>query len=132
MIYPIGAVYISTVFANPQDLFDFGEWEFLPDRFLLGAGNTFQIGTTGGTVNHAHSAGSLEALIGSPYGNPQGLGFVASNKFASVGANSVYNVQGASYSSGGARSHNTMIHGSTDTASTLPPYLVVYMWKRIA
>ena len=52
MIYPIGAVYISTVFANPQDLFGFGEWEFLPDRFLLGAGNTFLIGTTGGEINH--------------------------------------------------------------------------------
>lgn len=81
MIYPIGAVYISTVFTNPQS-----------------------------------------------------IAFVASNKHSGIGANSTYNVQGASYSSEGTRSHNTALHGSTGTTSvsSLPPYLVVYMWKRIS
>ena len=131
MIYPIGAVYISTVFANPQDLFGFGEWEFLPDRFLLGAGDTFQIGATGGSTTHSHDAGSLYACIGSPYGNATALGFTS---LGWHGANSTYSVGGTSSAASGhpSRSHDTDVGGDTGSSSSMPPYLVVYMWKRIA
>lgn len=40
LIYPVGAIYISAVAAHPSDLFGFGTWEQLQDRFLLAAGST--------------------------------------------------------------------------------------------
>ena len=45
--YPVGSVYISTRETNPTTLFG-GTWVRLPDRFLLGAGETFEAGNTGG------------------------------------------------------------------------------------
>ena len=63
-IYPIGSIYMSVNSTNPGTLFG-GTWSQLKDRFLLGAGNTYTNGNTGGaatvtlTVNrmpkHSHT-----------------------------------------------------------------------------
>jgi hypothetical protein len=47
-IYPIGAIYISTVETSPASLFG-GTWNRLKDRFLIAAGDTFEAGSTGGS-----------------------------------------------------------------------------------
>lgn len=49
--YPVGSVYISTRETNPTTLFG-GAWVRLPDRFLLGAGETYEAGNTGGEATH--------------------------------------------------------------------------------
>ena len=49
--YPVGAIYISTVSTSPASLFG-GTWEQLNDRFLLGAGDTYSAGSTGGEAEH--------------------------------------------------------------------------------
>lgn len=49
--YPVGSVYISTRETNPTTLFG-GVWARLPDRFLLGAGETYEAGNTGGEATH--------------------------------------------------------------------------------
>lgn len=130
MIYPIGAVYISTVYANPQDLFGFGEWEYLPDRFLLGAGNTFQIGTTGGEINHTLTTAEMPSHTHSVNSNFTitigGIGGSGSSGIpnATAGWGSYGNAHWSSFSAG-----NT---GSGVAHNNMPPYLVVYMWKRTA
>lgn len=45
--YPVGSIYMSVNSINPADIFG-GEWEPLKDRFLLGAGDTYSQGATGG------------------------------------------------------------------------------------
>ena len=50
--YPVGAIYISTISTSPASLFG-GTWEQLKDRFLLGAGDTYAAGATGGEAAHA-------------------------------------------------------------------------------
>lgn len=42
LIYPVGAIYISTVSTSPATLFG-GTWEQLKDMFLLGAGDTYSV-----------------------------------------------------------------------------------------
>lgn len=127
--HPIGSIYESEVYEDPGELFG-GEWEQLKDRVLLGAGNTYSAGTTGGSSTHTHNDGTLVALIGSGLSDPNSLAFVASQRQTMEG--STYKVNGASYSDGGARSHNTAVIGETGASSSMPPYFVVYMWKRIA
>lgn len=131
MMYPIGSVYISTTENNPLELFGFGEWEALPDRFLLGAGDTHSPGTTGGSQTHLHDQGDLEACIGSGWNDANSIAFANSDKYTASRGNT-YKVSGTTSTSGGTRSHNTDVVGYTGTSSNMPPYLVVYMWTRVA
>lgn len=49
--YPVGAIYISYNSTDPGSLFG-GSWTQLKDRFLLGAGATYAVGSTGGEATH--------------------------------------------------------------------------------
>ena len=50
-VYPVGAVYVSTVATSPATLFGFGTWERLTGRFLLAA-------TDGGSSGASQAAGN--------------------------------------------------------------------------
>lgn len=53
-IYPVGAIYMSVVSTSPATLFG-GTWEQLKDRFLLGAGDTYTAGNTGGAASQSYT-----------------------------------------------------------------------------
>lgn len=48
LIYPVGAIYMSTNSANPKNLFG-GTWEEIQGKFLLARDESHEAGTTGGT-----------------------------------------------------------------------------------
>lgn len=48
-IYPVGSIYMSVNSTSPATLFG-GTWSQLKDRFLLGAGDTYSNGATGGVA----------------------------------------------------------------------------------
>lgn len=121
LIYPIGAIYLSVSATNPSILFG-GKWEQIKDRFLLAAGDTYAIGTTGGEATHKltieeipkHSHKSTMTRFITNDGS--------SFSFASGGVNSYSLLSSTSTAiTGGDAAHNNM-----------PPYLTVYMWKRVA
>lgn len=137
IIYPIGAIYLSTNNVNPSQLFG-GEWEQIKDTFLLAAGSTYSAGSTGGEANHKLTYAELPKTEGDivMHGATTGTQIAAvggcftpavkvNNRYlgrpdlTTAGASSVYKIH---YSNGGNdESHNNM-----------PPYLTVYMWKRIS
>ena len=51
VIYPIGSIYETTSSVSPSELFG-GTWNLIDDVFLLGAGNSYSVKTTGGEANH--------------------------------------------------------------------------------
>lgn len=132
-VYPVGAIYISTVSTSPTTLFGFGTWERIKDTFLLGAGSSYSAGSTGGEAKHTLTAKELPkqtgtisthgVYSGTPIAAVSGV-FSASNtckdKYlggSTAGASSIAKI---AYSNGGeGAAHNNM-----------PPYLTVYMWKR--
>lgn len=48
LIYPVGAIYLSTSEVSPGTLFG-GTWERLKDRMLIGAGDAYKAAATGGS-----------------------------------------------------------------------------------
>ena len=123
LIYPIGAIYLSVSATNPATLFG-GKWEQIKDRFLLAAGDTYSNGSTGGEANHKLTIEEMPShkhqikTNNDDWNNSAGGGNYGTTH---DGANSWYNTNWYTENSGGNTAHNNM-----------PPYLTVYMWKRVA
>ena len=124
MIYPVGAIYLSVLDADPADIFG-GTWEKLKDRFLLGAGDVYKAGATGGEEEHTLTVKEMPNH---------------SHKVTDANGGQLnYNSNGASGSgnygiSPGVDWDNmkTTSVGSGQPHNNMPPYLAVHMWKRVA
>ena len=118
LIYPIGSIYMSVNNTNPGTLFG-GTWTQLKDRFLLGAGSTYTNGGTGGSATHTLTESEMPKHRHSgihAYTNVSNPGNYARLFLGTDGTT----IAGEGYT-GESQPHNNM-----------PPYLVVYMWKRTA
>lgn len=125
LIYPVGSIYYTNdANFSPNVSFN-GTWEQIKDVFLLAAGDTYVGGTDGGEATHklvpnempSHSH-TLRKNV--PYGIPY-------NNTSGAGSGSGGTMYGETYTpftienSGGDQPHNNM-----------PPYIVVYVWKRVS
>lgn len=133
-IYPIGSIYISTNNVNPAQLFNVGEWQQIKDRFLLAAGSTYSAGSTGGEAKHKLTAKELPQMGGTISTH----GVYAGTPIAAVsGVFSASHKCTGKYMSGSASGHDSIdtivySNGGEDVAhNNMPPYLAVYVWKRI-
>lgn len=124
-VYPVGAIYISTVATSPATLFGFGTWEQIQDRFLLAAGSTYSAGATGGEATHTLTVDELPSHTHVVSNYTGVVGWEGSSPSKSYLANENDGYTGStnpeSKPTGGGKSHNNM-----------PPYLAVYIWKRTA
>lgn len=121
LVYPVGSIYLSVNSTSPSTLFG-GTWEQIKDTFLLGSGDDYTLGDTGGEATHTLTVDEMpshnhECEYEYPF-NPGGLGVYvpASNANSPTGLNSK-----VIKSTGGSQAHNNM-----------PPYLVVSIWKRVS
>ncbi len=118
-LYPVGSIYMSVNSTSPSTFFG-GTWEQLKDRFLLGAGDTYSNGATGGSATHTLTVNEI------PSHSHQQRGF----KMFSRSSTDDYAVSwGSDDDGGGSYTRET---GGGQPHSIMPPYLVVYMWKRTA
>lgn len=119
----IGEIYITTSEENPVLKFG-GIWEQIKDVFLLASGDIYSAGSVGGEATHTltidemptHShAYKRHAFDRNDTGEATGEDvYGANNKTLDA-------YMGTSESTGGGQPHNNM-----------PPYLAVYVWKRVA
>lgn len=135
--YPVGAIYISTVSTSPASLFG-GTWQALESRFLLPASATYTAGSKGGATTHKHTTASHQltekempthahSFSRAPLVQDEVSG--SGNYFAETSTTVGTLVTKTTETKGGNGTHS---HGDTGSASSMPPYLAVYMWKRIA
>ena len=153
IIYPIGSIYMSVNNISPASFLG-GTWEAIQDRFLLAAGSSYSAGSTGGAAtvilteneipSHTHSRGTMN-IVGSfnhptwaatdmssgsvsgafTHGNGVTFQYTGMTDNKRVSAKFSFNASkawtGETSSIGGDAAHNNM-----------PPYLTVYIWKRIS
>lgn len=152
LVYPIGSIYISANNVNPSEFLG-GNWQQITDKFLLAAGSKYTAGSVGGSAtktiskanlpnytlysashshtftgtaaSHNHSVSNIQYTTG--YGN-------------NLNAASTGQGHGTSYTNStsitpsGTNSNTTITvnsGGSGTALDIMPPYEVVYAWKRV-
>jgi hypothetical protein len=126
-LYPVGSIYISTSSTfNPQTAWG-GTWvKTAGGRCLIGANNTYPLGSTGGEAEHTLSIDEIPNHSHGIYGADSRSGSITLDR-----ARFSYKDQGqtTSYVSGIL---GTELNGGGQPHNNMQPYLAVYIWKRTA
>lgn len=127
--------WVSPDPTSPAELFG-GTWEQLKDCFILAAGDTYAAGSTGGEANHTLANNEMpnHTHIVTAYCNygwnvkvglELGEIFTSLNHINITSSQSMGTDTGRGYlgtnESGGDQPHNNM-----------PPYIAMYIWRRVA
>ena len=130
--YPVGAIYISTSSTSPASLFG-GTWERIKDRFLLAAGSTYTAGKTGGAATHKLTESEMPSHYHTIYQqNSSGDNSIG---LWDTYVKSSYQVLDQKYDSSQnikAYAYGTGAKGGNAAHNNMPPYLTVYVWKRVS
>lgn len=129
--YPVGSIYMSYVSTSPASLFG-GTWTPIVDRFLVGAGQAYSGGSTGGEVTVALQRTHLPNMQVPP--------LVSGDRFMTADQYTQPNQPDGwiSPSSSGTVpirwgvNWGTAILGDGTAHENRPPYFGVYMWRRTA
>lgn len=142
-IYPVGSIYMSVNSTSPATLFG-GYWVRLKDRFLLGAGDIYTAGATGGSATtnkiakHKHSGttNTESAHTHNMIGNVNMNGVTKGESYMLIGTGTPiyeYSYANSKTGIGSPHSHSYITSEEGDSSiSIMPPYTVVYMWKRVS
>lgn len=126
-IYPVGSIYMSVNSTDPSLLFG-GSWERIQDSFLLAAGSNYAAGDIGGEAQHTLTENEMPSHYHSglywarPSGEPLTLngGGADSHLINATWGQGLAGSPLYTGEAGGGQPHNNM-----------PPYLAVYVWKRL-
>lgn len=147
--FPVNSLYLSLGNENPNTLWLGTTWQKQENRFLLGAGSTYGLGSTGGNANislginniprHRHKVDSTSASVPAhvhsikpPDSNSDnGYGKCATGGQGTEGTGiATFNSGSAGGGSTGTFSPYTDYQGNGQSFSIMPPYLAVNIWKR--
>ena len=149
LLYPVGSIYMSTVDTSPASFIG-GTWErYAQGRVPVGYSSSDSdfdsVGATGGakTVtlttsqipSHSHT-GTDRQLAGRQNGS--GAATTSTYRTATAQWNVTEVTEFTNYLSGGTLRYNTIIssygvrEGGGGSHNNLQPYIVCYMWRRIA
>lgn len=156
-MFPVGSIYISTNGTNPSTFIG-GTWKQIQDTFLLACGETYAAGDTGGEAEHILNITEMpshqhqlpfcandtaEGATGQSqqnfiYGKGQRADAIGQKvemyiDFADRGAEGNELAYRTAFTGGNERTSGIDKTVQTNAAhNNMPPYLVVYMWKRTA
>ena len=135
LIYPVGSIYYTNnANFSPNVSFN-GTWEQIKDVFLLAAGDTYVGGTNGGAATVQLTEGQLPRITANwaIHGQEGGTIFYTLNgKATGTRYGSYKTTQGGTL--GGAQSYQNpgIAFGNNESHNNMPPYIVVYVWKRVS
>lgn len=128
---PVGKLWASDDPTSPASIVG-GTWEQIKDCFILSAGDTYAAGSTGGSANHNHSIGDLFASL-YYMGNYVDYHFSGNAEWSPNYKNTFPGGLSETETSGITHYNGVTVYGSpTKEAGNLPPYIAMYVWKRVA
>lgn len=117
--HPVNSIFPSMSKTNPAEIFGFGEWQLIAqDRFLLGAGNKYEVGSEGGEETHKLTVEEMPSHS-HVYQVTAWVNKTGDITDASDTEYIDYEKNRNTEKAGGDQPHNNM-----------PPYLAVYFWLR--
>lgn len=119
-VYPIGSIYLTMSATNPTELFGFGEWTLISNSFLVGAGDLYAVGATGGEATHTLT---IEEMPNHLHKISSSLQWADQTGNVQGGTNTYYKR---------SESQTTQLAGGDQPHNNMPPYVAVYMWQRTA
>lgn len=141
--YPVGAVYISVNSTSPASLFG-GEWTQINGRFLIGTGAPENnddgtspgnydktLGNKGGEAAHTLTTNEIPSHNHSLVRQQ----WYASDSVVSSMSGSIFSWksnEGGTTSGTYTNTYDIGYTGGSNPHNNLPPYLAVYMWKRVS
>ena len=151
-VYPIGAIYISSSATNPKDIFGFGTWTQITDRFILAAGSKYANGQTGGAAtvtltknempSHNHRVtdpGHKHWISGASYddGNMSSSGTSNTQDYGLAADAGTYTADDIGkaygrYDKPATTGITINSEGGGQPHNNMPPYIVKYVWERTA
>jgi hypothetical protein len=137
--FPVGSIFISAVSTNPATLLGYGTWSaFGAGRTLVGLdANDTDFDTveeTGGakTVTLTEAQMPVHTHIQNAHSHVQGVNSVATGGLSGYTADTSTNTR---VNSGYSTSDTTAVNqnaGGGAAHPNLPPYIVVYFWRRVS
>nr|DAD86380.1 MAG TPA: baseplate protein [Siphoviridae sp. ctZpP9] len=129
--------WVSPDPTSPASLFG-GTWERIKDTFILAAGDTYAAGISGGEAEHTLTESEIPAHEHQQNAYVVSSVFTEKTNIPDRGLSYPYENVNVYYSTGtvnGAGNFNGISTGSVGMGSphnNMPPYVTVYVWKRIA
>ena len=140
--YPVGSIYMTMDNTNPSSTIG-GTWEKIEGRFLLGSSDNYEVGTTGGNSSVSYTpqgtVGNHTLTVNEMPSHAHGI--TTYNQSESTGWQIGEVMTGVTErlkrvwqtnTSGGSQPHNHPFTGTQTSIETMPPYVVVNVWKRTA
>ena len=149
--FPVGAIYMSYTSTSPASFIG-GSWTQIKDTFLLAAGSTYSATDTGGEATHAltvdemakHNHG-MWVYNGGDYTTTYKMGLMVdafgrdgyvSGVANSTGSSGTKIIRATKLVGSGNRDNESErpidYTGESTAHNNMPPYLVVYIWRRTA
>ena len=133
--HPVGSIEINITGTNPSEYLG-GTWEQIKDVFLLAAGNTYVGGTSGGAATVQLTVNQLPKVSGSwsIHAQEGGTEWYGKSGYATGTVHNGYRTLINQGTSGRATSLQNpgFAFGNNEAHNNMPPYIVVYVWKRIS
>lgn len=160
MVYPVGALYMSTSNTSPATLFG-GTWERIKDRFILASGDTYtnvtgtggaatvtlnanqgaypaiSVNTATGYVEHSHNPNSTQDqfLVGSGLSRTRTAISSTGDRYThTTTVQDNLGMRASTTTVMGGHTHSISIpaHNAAQSHNNMPPYIIVNVWRRTA
>lgn len=132
MSYKIGDLFLTMNEENPADRFG-GTWEKIQEAFLFGASDKYVVGSAGGEKEHTLTIDEMPS-----HGHNLGSGDGADKQFMgyaqetnTAGGSNYYFLRYDGVSDYPQRFITVKNTGGGQAHNNMPPYLAVYIWRKI-
>ena len=130
LVYPVGSIYMSINEVSPATLFG-GVWDRIQDTFLLAASGAHPAGETGGEKAHRLTVNEMPKHSHPSYLNYWSGGSDTIPQWRWYFNDSAYAEAATDKANGRLANYLTQVEGGDQAHNNMPPYLSVYMWKRV-